>query len=134
MMRSSRRSILPIAARGLVVVLLAVLAVLFAADTHAQANSHATGEPTIYGAPQVGETLTADTSAIMDSEGLGTFGYQWIRVDTRTNSKTNIPGATNGTYTLEEADKGKAIKVMVSFTDGAGNTETVTSPQHPTFY
>ena len=111
--------------------LLAVLAPLFAADTHAQTNTPATGEPTISGAPQVGETLTVNTSAIDDADGLGAFGYQWIRVDD--GAKSNIPGATGGTYTPVEADQGKVIKVMVRFTDGAGNSETVTSLQHPTY-
>ena len=40
---------------------------------------------------------------------------------------TNIPGATGATYTLVAADEGKTIKVTVSFTDGEGNPETLTS-------
>ena len=36
-------------------------------------------------------------------------------------------GATNSTYTLADADEGKAVKVQVSFTDNAGNDETLTS-------
>ena len=89
----------------------------------ARPNSPATGAPTISGTAQVGETLTADTSAIADADGLdnASFAYQWAAGD------TEIVGATNSTYTLAEADSSKAIKVRVSFTDDAGDEETLTS-------
>ena len=86
------------------------------------ANSPATGLPTISGTPQVGETLTADTSGIADADGLtnATFTYQWLA-----SRDNEIGGAT--TYTLVAADEGKAITVQVSFTDDADNEETLTS-------
>ena len=87
------------------------------------ANSPATGAPTISGTAQVGETLTASTTGISDSDGLtnATFTYQWLADDAA------ISGATGSTYTLVAADSGKAIKVQVSFTDDAGNAESLTS-------
>ncbi len=90
-------------------------------------NSPATGAPAITGAAQVGETLTADTSGISDTDGLSgaTFGYQWISNDG--TSDTNITGATSSTYTLVAADEGRYIKVKVSFTDDAGFGESLTS-------
>ena len=93
----------------------------------AATNNPATGAPTISGAAQVGETLTADTSGIEDDDGLSnaTFAYQWIRDDGTADS--DIQDATNLTYTLVSDDSGKAIKVRVSFTDDAGNAETLTS-------
>ena len=94
----------------------------------AKLNISATGLPTISGRAQVGETLTADTSGVADQNGLenATFGYQWLAEDTA------IDGATGGSYTLADADQGKAIKVRVSFTDGGGNEETLTSaPTEP---
>ena len=86
-------------------------------------NSPATGAPTISGSAQVGKTLTADTSGISDADGLtkATFSYQWLADD------TDLSGATSSTYTLAAADKGKAVKARVSFTDDAGNDETLTS-------
>ena len=91
-------------------------------------NNPATGAPTISGTAQVGETLTADTSGIDDDDGLSnpTFSYQWIRGDGTTDS--DIQDATDSTYTLVSQDSGKAIKVRVTFTDDAGNEETLTSP------
>ena len=91
-------------------------------------NTPATGAPTITGTAQVGQTLTAGTTAIMDAEGLTTPGYtyQWIRVATD-NTETNIASATASTHTLVAADQGTTIKVKVSFTDDASNAETLTS-------
>ena len=88
-----------------------------------QTNSPATGAPTITGTVQVGETLTANTSGIADSEGLSDvqYEYQWLADD------AEIAGATSSTYTVAAADEGKAIKVEVTFTDDAGNDETLTS-------
>ena len=90
-------------------------------------NSPATGVPTVTGTAQVGEVLTADTSGIADADGLGnaTFSYQWIRNDGST--ETDIQDATGSIYTLVDADEGQTIKVKVSFTDDAGNEETLTS-------
>ena len=86
-------------------------------------NTPATGAPTITGAAQVGETLTADTTGISDDDGLfnAAFAYQWFADDAEIN------GATASTYTLVAADEGKAIKVRVSFTDDAGTDEELTS-------
>ena len=92
-----------------------------------RANSPATGLPTISGTAQVGETLTADTSGIADTDGLSgeTFAYQWVSSDGTTD--TDIGKATGSTYKLVAADQGKSIKVRVAFTDDGGNEETLTS-------
>ena len=98
------------------------------AAVSAAANTPATGAPTITGMAQVGQTLTAGTTAIMDADGLTnvSYTYQWIRVATD-NTETNISGATASTHTLVAADQGTTIKVTVSFTDDASNAETLTS-------
>ena len=89
-------------------------------------NAPATDAPTISGITQVGETLTADPSAIMDANGLTSPGYtyQWIRAD---GTDVHIPRATNTTYTLGDADNGKTIKVRARFTDDDGYSEERTS-------
>ena len=86
-------------------------------------NTPATGAPTITGAAEVGETLTADITGISDGDGLyyAAFDYQWLADDAEIN------GATASTYTLDDDDEGKVIKVMVSFTDDADNDEELTS-------
>ena len=86
-------------------------------------NSPATGRPAISGTAQVGETLTADTTDIGDADGLAdaTFAYQWLA------DGTGTAGATGDAYILTTSEMGKIIKVRVSFTDDAGNEETLTS-------
>ena len=98
----------------------AAIAAVTAAPT---SNNPSTGALTISGTAQVGETLTADSSGIAYEDGLenADFTYQWLAHD------TEITGVTGSTYTLDEADAGKSIKVRVSFTDDAGNAETLTS-------
>ena len=97
------------------------------APTPENENSSATGAPTIAGTAQVGETLTADISEIADADGLSnpTFTYQWVSCGGPTD--VCILGATDSTYTLVAADAGKSVKVIVSFTDDAGNPESLTS-------
>ena len=50
-----------------------------------------------------------------------TFAYQWIA------GSTDIAGATGATYAPTEEDEELEIQVWVSFTDDAGNEETLTS-------
>ena len=89
------------------------------------ANNRATGSPTIDGTPQVDHTLTVDLSNIADADGLTHASYTWLYQWLRGGSE--IRGATDSTYTLGLADKGKTIKVKVSFTDDAHNQESRTS-------
>ena len=97
------------------------------ATVAARPNSPATGAPSVTGTTQVGETLTADTSGIADADGLTkvSYSYQWVANDG--NVVTDITDATGSTYTLAAYDEGKIIKVKVSFSDDAGNGETLTS-------
>ena len=114
------------AANGETLTSTATEAVSFAVQQQT-ANNPATGRPTISGAVQVGETLTADTSGIADADGLTnvSYSYQWVRNDG--SSDTDIQDATGSTHTLVDADEGQTIKVKVSFTDDADNEETLTS-------
>ena len=86
-------------------------------------NTPATGEPTIGGTPQVDETLTADTSAIADEDGLDdvSYSYQWIA------GGTDIDGATGSSYLLTSSEQGQTVQVGVTFTDDADHEETLTS-------
>ena len=90
-------------------------------------NNPATGAPTILGRVRVDETLTAGTSAIADADGLddAAFRYQWVSNDGIVD--TDISGATRSTYILASSDVGRTVEVRVSFTDGAGNEESLTS-------
>ena len=86
-------------------------------------DGRATGAPTISGTAQVGETLTANTSDIADPDGLAgaSFAYQWMA------RGSDIDGADGLSLTLTREEVGRTIRVRVSFTDDAGNRESVTS-------
>ena len=100
-------------------------------------NYEPTGLPAISGTPQVGETLTADTSAIDDADGLTNvaYQYQWLGnqsvLDANTGTyyyiNVDLPGETGSTYELAPADKGRTFAVRVSFTDDRGTSESLTS-------
>ena len=87
-------------------------------------NTPAEGAPRLDGDPAVGETLFAGTTGITDADGLNhaVFAYQWLADD------AEMAGATGSTYTPTSADEGKTITVRVTFTDDAGNEESLTSP------
>lgn len=84
-------------------------------------NDAPTGAVTLSGTARQGVTLTAQTGSLQDADGLGSFSYLWLR------NGNAISGATGTQYTLGQADVGKAVSVRVSYTDGQGTSETVTS-------
>ena len=92
-------------------------------------NHAATGDPVISGTVQVGEELTALTDGIMDDDVLDdVFTYQWVRVDADgTSNEEDITDETDATYTLTDDERGKKVKVEVSFVDILGGEETRTS-------
>ena len=91
-------------------------------------NSAPRGIIGIEGVSTAGQTLTAITAGLSDAEGLGALTYQWIRGTTVEGAvDVSIPGATNASYTLTQSDVTKDISVRVSYTDGGGTAENITS-------
>ena len=90
-------------------------------NTFSNTNNLPTGSVTISGTAIVGTTLTAVTSTISDEDGLGDFNYQWFADD------VVITDAIESTLTLSQAEVDKAITVKVSYTDGYGASEELTS-------
>jgi hypothetical protein len=84
-------------------------------------NDTPSGTLIISGTTTEGQVLTVNTSSLADADGLGTLSYQWLR------DGADIAGATSATYTPAQADVGAAISTRVSYTDGGGTAETVTS-------
>ncbi len=94
----------------------------------------ATGAPLIVdgdgGTPTEGSVLTVDTAAIVDANGVGAFSFQWqvAPVGTAANGVwTDIAGATAASFTPAEAQVNQILRVVVSFTDGLGAVEQLTS-------
>ncbi|MBM1631199.1 hypothetical protein JQV28_19310, partial [Sulfitobacter mediterraneus] len=83
-------------------------------------NAAPTGSVVITGTAAEDETLSADTSSLADADGLGAFSYVWLRDGAAF-------GATGQSYQLTQADIGAQMTVRVSYTDGGGTVESVTS-------
>ncbi|WP_306606647.1 ELWxxDGT repeat protein, partial [Azonexus sp.] len=90
-------------------------------------NDAPTGVPTFTGSLVVGKTLTASSTNVADVDGLGSFSYQWQVSDNGQNSWSDIPSATQSTYTIGASYGGKDIRVKVSYTDQGGTSEAVYS-------
>jgi hypothetical protein len=83
-------------------------------------NDIPTGSVTITGLPAQGQTLTS-ISTLADIDGLGALKYQWL------GNGNTISNATHSKYTLTQTDVGKSINVKVSYVDGYGAAESVSS-------
>ena len=92
-----------------------------ATATVTNANDPPTGAVTIVGSFAQGQTLSVNTSTLADADGLGSFSYQWLR------GGAPIAGATQSTYLLGASDLGLVVNVRVSYTDGFGHAEQVSS-------
>ena len=90
-------------------------------------NNPVTGKPVVLGSVVDTMTLTAETSALGDLNGLGAFTYAWKQsVDGIT--WTAAPGTNNAaTYTIPEDLGHVYLQVTVTFTDGDGYSESTTS-------
>ena len=116
---------------------------------------NATGRPVILATAEDAGVLAVDTSGIGDPDGIPNvgppgstgilydFSYRWIRVDGDTETVVSADSVDyrqissefaaagifieSGRYRRVEDDVGKLLKVEVSFTDGFGTREAVTS-------
>ena len=92
-------------------------------------GTRATGAPSISGNVAVGQTLTVDTSAIVDADGLTspTFFYQWFHTVGGEEVVISGSAAETATYTVRQTDEGRRLRVEVLFLDDDGNTEALSS-------
>ena len=91
-------------------------------------NAAPTGTPVLSQPnPQEGEALSVSTAGIADANGLGTFSFQWQALEVGETGFVNILGATLQTFTPDDDQVGGTIRAIVSFTDGGGTPESLTS-------
>ena len=77
----------------------------------------------INGTAAVGNTLSIKEDS-SDPDGNGTLSYSWQT--SSDNSSWSVVG-TNATYTVGASEEGKSIKAVISYQDGQGFDETVTT-------
>ena len=101
-----------------------------ATSTIVNVNDPVIGTVAITGTAAEGSVLSVNTSSLMDQDVLGTLNYQWQRSDTVGGTYSSAPGATNSDdYTIpsDGSLNGEFLRVTVSYTDGEGTLETVSS-------
>ena len=88
------------------------------------AGTPAVTAPNVFRVPAV---LSADLTDITDTDGVTgiatTATYKWQRFAANGTTLDTDSVGTGSTYTLTDADAGKTLKVVVSFTDNGGNSE-----------
>ena len=87
-------------------------------------NDEPTGGVALSGTAQIFALLTSNVT-VADVDGLGSLLYQWQR------DGQPISTATAAAYTLTLADAGTRISLRVSYTDGGGSLESVSSLPTP---
>ena len=83
-------------------------------------NAAPSGHDDITGLPLPGSELSVSQD-VTDADGIFDVRYQWLR------DGIPIPSATSTTYSLSPSDTGKNLVVEVSYLDGRGKRERMTS-------
>lgn len=83
-------------------------------------NDAPTGTIGVVGEPKEGELLIA-VPGLEDADGIGEFSFQWF------SDGHPIDGATQDSYRVQNEDVGTSITVEVSYVDGGGFSNSVTS-------
>jgi hypothetical protein len=85
-----------------------------------------TSLPTISGSVREGQTLTASTGSWSGTAPIS-FTYAWERCDTGGGHCGNIGGSNHATYTVQNADAGKTLRVVVTAKNSVGNTSATSA-------
>ena len=95
-------------------------------------NNMATGTIAATGTARENATLTASHRDIADADGLPPGGpavsWQWQHAEDGTTAWADIAGATNTTFTPDDAQVGRILRACAMFADALGTTETLCSP------
>jgi hypothetical protein len=81
--------------------------------------------------PVVSEKLSA-VGEIMGNPFSYTFTYQWQQLPQGQTVWSNISGAVNQYYYVQQADVGDQLRALVSYTDSTGQTTSVVTEATPT--
>ena len=92
------------------------------AESNNNKDSENTGFSAIEDVP-----LIIDLSSVTDADGMGSVSVQW-QISNNNKKWTNISGATNQSFTPREIHVGNRLRVVISYVDGQGNLEPLTSP------
>ncbi len=88
-------------------------------------NHAPAGDVTMTGTATQGHTLTAGNT-LADIDGLGAISYKW-QVSQDGTTWSDIIGATSNSLALGDAQVGRQVRLVASYTDGADKLETMNS-------
>ncbi len=88
-----------------------------------------TSLPTITGAAQEGQTLSASTGTW--SGGPTSYAYQWQRCDNSGTSCGDVSGAASSGYAIASGDVGATLRVVVTATNSGGATSAASNVTAP---
>lgn len=88
-------------------------------------NTAPTGTVAVSGSSKQGSVLSASAN-LSDADGLGAFEYSWQQ-SADGSSWTTIDGAAGASFTPGAAQVGQLVRARVSYVDGKGYAESVTS-------
>ncbi len=93
-------------------------------------NQAPVGAVEFTGAIMQGQLLTA-ANTLTDGNGLGAIGYQWQVSANGAGGWADISGASTSGFVLTQNEVGKFVRVIASYTDGNGTSESVASASSP---
>jgi hypothetical protein len=86
-----------------------------------------TTEPSISGTAAVGQRLTANRGEWVGAQPI-TYSFQWLRCNAQADDCSEIPGATDNTYVVQQADTGRRLRVRVTARNDAGQRSALSNP------
>jgi hypothetical protein len=85
-----------------------------------------TDEPSISGTPAVGSTLQANRGTWVGDSPI-TYSFRWLRCSTSGTNCSEIPGATDTSYQVVDADTGRTLRVRVVARNDRGSGSAVSN-------
>jgi RHS repeat-associated protein len=85
-----------------------------------------TAAPVVSGITIAGRTLSATTGS-WEGPAVITYAYQWQRCNSVGEACANVEGATGSTYTLGSGDVGSTLRVLVTASNGAGESSAAST-------
>ena len=86
-----------------------------------------TTEPSISGTAAVGNRLQANRGEWAGNQPI-TYAFQWLRCSAQGDNCSEIPGANDTTYEVQDSDTGRTIRVRVTARNDRGSTSAISNP------
>jgi hypothetical protein len=96
----------------------------------AAAPPSSSGAPVVSGTAQVGQQLSASTGSWSGTQPIS-YAYQWQTATAAAGPYSDLSGATGSTYTPVAGDAGAYLRVQVTASNSAGQSQAASQPVGP---